>query len=122
MTWAAFAFTIFIMILLNTLHKRNFRILFKQAFVIIVLTLTVIISFVKFIPESDFYIDAIKARLRQGQDDVKYSEGTYGTRVITQNSALIKLWRENDIILGVECILCGHETGIERELYVTVHL
>jgi hypothetical protein len=101
MAWAFFIFTILLLLLSNTLRRRNFRVLFKQAFILIVLSLTLIFTFIQFIPESEFYIDALKARLSQGQGDIQYSEGTYGTRIITQNDALIKLWSENDIMLGI---------------------
>jgi hypothetical protein len=58
-------------------------------------------AFIKFIPESDFYLDALNARVFQGQEDVKHDEGTYGTRVIMQNNALVYLWMNSDIFLGI---------------------
>jgi len=99
--WAGFAFTILLMILLNFLRKKQFKILFRQAVILIILGITLFISFMQFIPESDYYIDALKARLFQGQEDVKYSEGTYGTRIILQNNSLVNLWMQNDILLGI---------------------
>lgn len=99
--WAGFAFTILLMIVFNSLKKKNFKILFRQAFILIAMGLFLFVSFVKFIPESDFYLDALEARLFQGQDDYKYSEGTYGTRILTQNASLIDLWSKNDLFLGI---------------------
>ncbi len=101
LAWIGFAFTIILMILLNSLNKRNYQILFKQAVILIIMGIGITIIFMKFIPESDFYIDALSARIFQGQEDVKHDEGTYGTRVIMQNNALVNLWRNSDIFLGV---------------------
>jgi hypothetical protein len=99
--WAGFAFTILLMIVFNSLKKKNFKILFRQAFILVALGLFLFVSFIKFIPESDFYLDALEARLFQGQDDYKYSEGTYGTRILTQNASLLDLWSKNDLFLGI---------------------
>jgi hypothetical protein len=99
--WAFFAFAIILMILLNSLRKRDFKVLFRQAIILGLLILTLIIAFIKFIPESDYYIDAIKVRLFQGQEDVKYSEGTYGARVLFQNDALVKLWKNSNLLFGI---------------------
>lgn len=101
MAWAGFIFTILLMIVFNSLKKKNFQILFRQAVILIVMGLFLLVSFLKFVPESDYYMDALEARLFQGQDDLKYSEGTYGTRILTQNAALINLWMNNDVILGI---------------------
>lgn len=101
LAWAFFAFTIFVMIFLNSLVKRNFKLLFRQVIILIILGISLIFIFIKFIPESDFYISALNARIFQGQDDYRHSEGTYGTRVIMQNAILLDLWMKSDILLGV---------------------
>lgn len=101
LAWASLSFTIFMMIVLNSLSRRNFSMLFRQAIILFITTIALIIAFIKFIPQSDYYLDAINARFFQGQEDVKYGEGTYGTRVITQNEALVNLWSNNDIFLGI---------------------
>ena len=101
LAWVGFVFTILIMILLNSLNKKNYQILFRQAVLLIVMGLFLMFAFIKFIPESDFYIDALNARIFQGQEDVKYGEGTYGTRTIMQNAALVQLWLDSDIFIGV---------------------
>ncbi|HEY3250082.1 MAG TPA: hypothetical protein VGK25_03085, partial [Ignavibacteria bacterium] len=41
--------------------------------------------------------EAIGARIQQGQDDLKYGEGTYGTRAANLN-ALLELWAANPVI------------------------
>jgi hypothetical protein len=99
--WAGFAFTILLMIVFNSLKKKNFKILFRQAAILVIMGLFLFISFMKFIPESDFYIDALEARIFQGQEDLKYDEGTYGTRILTQNASLLNLWANSDWFLGV---------------------
>jgi len=99
--WAYLAFTIFLMIILNSLIKRNFKLIFRQVVILIILGISLTFIFIKSIPESDFYISALNARIFQGQDDYSNSEGTYGTRVIMQNAALLELWWKSDILLGV---------------------
>ncbi|MBZ0201814.1 MAG: hypothetical protein K8I03_02225 [Ignavibacteria bacterium] len=101
LAWASLSFTIFMMIVLNSLSRRNFSMLFRQAIILIITSAVLIFAFIKFIPKSDYYLDALNARIFQGQDDVMYGEGTYGARVITQNDALVNLWANNDIFLGV---------------------
>jgi len=101
LAWAYLAFTIFVMIILNSLNKRNFKLLFRQAVILTILGISLTFIFIKFIPESDFYISALNARIFQGQDDYSNSEGTYGTRVIMQNAALLELWMKSNILLGV---------------------
>lgn len=101
MAWVSFAFTILLMILLNSLNKRNYQILLRQAVLLIIMGVSISYAFIKFIPESNFYIDALNARIFQGSDDVKHDEGTYGTRVVTQNSVLVALWMNNNIFLGI---------------------
>lgn len=101
LAWVGFVFTILVMIVLNSLNKRNYHILLRQAVIMIIMGICLFYAFIKFIPESDYYLDALNARVFQGQEDVKHDEGTYGTRVIMQNSALVNLWLHNDLFLGV---------------------
>lgn len=101
MAWVNFAFTIVLMIVFNSLKKKNFKILFRQGFIIVIMGIFLSVAFIKLIPESDYYVDALQARIFQGQDDYKYSEGTYGTRVITQNAALLSLWANSDWVFGI---------------------
>lgn len=101
LAWVGFAFTILVMILINSLNKKNYHLLLRQAVILIILGIGILFAFIKFIPESDFYMDALNVRLFQGQDDLKYDEGTYGTRVVLQNGALISLWLNSDFFIGV---------------------
>jgi len=99
--WAYFIFVILLMMLMNILHKKNFKIVFKQAFILVILGIITIYAFLKFIPDSDYYIKALNARIFQGETDVKYNEGTYGTRVLLANNLLVQLWLKSDILIGV---------------------
>lgn len=101
LAWAYFAFTILVMIVMNSLRKREFKVFVRQAIVLGLLLVGLIFCFIKFIPESDYYVDALNARIFQGQEDVKYNEGTYGQRVVFQNNSLLKLWLNENMILGV---------------------
>ena len=101
LAWVGFIFTILVMVVINSMNKRNYHILLRQAVLLIIMGICITYAFIKFIPESDFYIDALNARVFQGQDDVKHDEGTYGTRVIMQNNALVYLWMNSDIFLGI---------------------
>jgi hypothetical protein len=101
LAWAALAFSVLLILVMNFLNKKDFRLMFKQVTILVLLSVTAIFTFIQFIPESDFYIRALNSRLFQGQEDVKYSEGTYGTKSITQNSALVSLWKKSDIFFGI---------------------
>jgi hypothetical protein len=101
LAWLGFVFTILVMILLNFLTKKNFRVVFRQAVILIVMAACLVFSFLQFVPESEFYVRALNSRLFQGQDDVKYGEGTYGMKAITQNAALVSLWKKSDLFLGI---------------------
>lgn len=101
LAWVGFIFTILVMIVINSMNKRNYHILLRQAVLLIIMGISISYAFIKFIPESDFYLDALNARVFQGQEDVKHDEGTYGTRVIMQNNALVYLWMNSDVFLGI---------------------
>ncbi len=99
--WVSFAFTIFIMAVVNFLKKKNFKLILRQVVIISILCLSILIGFIELIPESGHYFEALQARLFQGRDDIKYSEGTYGARVLFQNDALLRLWSNSDRVFGV---------------------
>lgn len=99
--WVNFLFTIVLMIGFNSLKKRNFKILFRQGFILIIMSVFLFVGFIKLIPESDYYVDALYERVFQGQEDLKHTEGTYGTRILTQNAALVYLWTQNDLFFGI---------------------
>jgi len=99
--WAAYIFTFLVIVVINFLQKRKIRILIRQAFIFAILAFAIIFSFMKFIPNSDYYADALEARLLQGGDDVQYNEGTYGVRVLLQNNDLLQLWLKNNLIVGI---------------------
>lgn len=99
--WASLVFAIALVIILNSIRKKDYKILFRQAVIVIILLLSLFFVFIKFIPESDYYINALNARIFQGEEDIKYIEGTYATRVVLQNNALINLWWNNNILIGI---------------------
>lgn len=101
MAWATFAFTILVMVFVNSLKKRNFKLLLRQTIIMTIMCLSVLVCFIEVIPESEHYFEALQSRVFQGGDDVKYNEGTYGARVLFQNDALVRLWYNSDRILGV---------------------
>lgn len=98
--WVYFVFTIILMLAWNALKKREFRIVLRQAVVIGVLSVALIYSFIRFIPGSDYFTEALDARVTQGEDDVKYEKGTYGSRVV-KNTVLLDLWINGNILMGV---------------------
>ncbi|RPI17211.1 MAG: hypothetical protein EHM58_10140 [Ignavibacteriae bacterium] len=99
--WTNIVFTIFVIIFLQFLKKKNFRIIFRQGIIITLLAIALIICFIKFVPRSDYYIDALGERILQGKDDVTYGEGTYGTRLDLQNGSLVNLWYNSNWFLGI---------------------
>ena len=66
LSWINFAFTILIMILLNSLKKRDYKLIFRQAIILFVTGLCFLIAFSKFLPESDFYFDATERKIVPG--------------------------------------------------------
>jgi hypothetical protein len=99
--WAYYVFTILVFIVINFLNRKDFKLLLRQGIIIGFLALTFLISFMNFIPDSGYYVEAVWARITQGQEDVKYSEGTYGTRILFQNNALVGLWMHSDLLIGI---------------------
>lgn len=98
--WANLSFIIVFIVFWNLLRKKNFKIIFRQAVLLIILLIVIIYGFMKFIPQSDFLLEAIGARVSQGEEDMKYTEGTYGSR-ITNTQALIDLWKNTNILFGI---------------------
>jgi len=98
--WVLLTFTILFMVVWNLLRKRNFKIIFRQSLLLGILSIVIIYAFIRFIPQSDYFIEAIGARISQGEDDVKYNEGTYGTR-LANTQALIDLWKSSNILFGI---------------------
>lgn len=99
--WAFYVFVILAFVIINSLKKKAFRLLARQAVLLIFITMAFIFCFIEFVPESDYYIEAIAARVFQGKEDVQYNEGTYGTRIISQNNSLLKLWSNSNLLVGV---------------------
>jgi len=98
--WLYFAITIVIMVIWYTLKKRAFKFAFRQVIIFSVLIGGLGYAFTRFLPQSDYYVEAIGARVEQGQDDYKYKEGTYGTR-LANIEALLLLWQNSNIFIGI---------------------
>jgi hypothetical protein len=94
--WVFMTFAIVFIILWSSFKNRNFQTLFRQVFVILIFGFIFKYFFTQLLPESDKLSDAIEARVEQGQEDVKYGEGTIGTR-LANIKALIDVWYQNPI-------------------------
>ncbi|MCC6865625.1 MAG: hypothetical protein IT280_05635 [Ignavibacteria bacterium] len=98
--WLNIALIILIMFIWYSVKNKKFRLVFRQIVILTVFAGALFYAFIKFVPQSDYIFEAIKARVEQGQTDYKYKEGTYGTRV-ANIAALIGLWRDGNIIMGI---------------------
>lgn len=98
--WIYFTLTIVIMLIWFALKKKDFKIAIRQVFLMSILISALIYSFATFVPQSDYLFEAIGARVEQGQDDIKYKEGTYGTRIANIES-LLTLWQNGNIFIGI---------------------
>jgi hypothetical protein len=98
--WAKLAFIILVMVIWNMLRKKNLKTILKQVALACILGGLIIYSFIQFIPESDYYMEALGARVTQGEEDYKYGEGTLGTR-LTSTERLIKLWTISNPVIGI---------------------
>lgn len=98
--WIYLTLTIVFILIWYTIKVKEFRSVFKQIVIVSILVATLLYAFIQFIPQSEYFIDAIEARVNQGQDDFTYKEGTYGTR-IANIAALLNFWQNGNIIIGI---------------------
>lgn len=98
--WVYFTLTIVIMLVWYALKKKEFRLAVRQIVIMSILVVGLVYSFTKFVPQSDYLFEAIEARVSQGQEDVKYREGTFGTR-LANIGALLTLWQNSNIFIGI---------------------
>lgn len=98
--WLYFTLTIIIMLLWFAIKKKEFRVAFRQIIIMGILGIGLVYAFIKFVPESDYLVSAIEARITQGQEDLKYKEGTYGSR-LANIGALLNLWQNSNIFVGI---------------------
>lgn len=98
--WVYFLLTIFIMIVWYSLKKKELKLAVRQIVLMSLLIGGLFYSFTKFVPQSDYLFEAIEARVEQGQEDIKYKEGTFGTR-IANIEALLSLWQNSNIFIGI---------------------
>lgn len=98
--WANFGFAIISMIIWNTWKKRGFKVIIRQAVLFSLILVALYYAFNIIIPESQYMTEALQSRVTQGQEDVKYSEGTYGSRV-ANIAPIIELWQHSNILFGI---------------------
>jgi hypothetical protein len=98
--WVSFSFSITLMFIWNFLRNREFKLVLRQVIILISLILVTVYVFMKFVPQSDYLTDAISARITQGQDDVEFKTGTFGTR-LANIDALLGLWQSGNIFFGI---------------------
>lgn len=98
--WVYFTITILIMIIWYSLKEREFKIAIRQIILMTLLIGGLFFAFSKFVPQADYMFQAIEARVEQGREDVKYKEGTYGTRM-ANIEALLSLWQSSNIFIGI---------------------
>lgn len=94
--WVFLSFAIVFIIFWSSFKKRNFRTLLRQVIIILVFGLVFKYFFTQVLPESEKLTSAIDARIEQGQEDAKYGEGTFGTR-LANIKALIDVWYQNPV-------------------------
>lgn len=98
--WIYFSFTVVVMLVWYALKQKEFRAVLRQIIIVAILGTGLIYGFVKFVPQSDYLISAIDARVSQGQEDLKYKEGTYGSR-LANIAAMLTFWENNNIFIGI---------------------
>jgi len=98
--WIYFTLTITIMIIWYVIKKKEFKLAIRQIVLMVILVGALFYSFSTFVPQSDYLFEAIGARVEQGQDDIKFKEGTFGTR-IANIEALLTLWQSSNIFIGI---------------------
>jgi len=98
--WVYFSLTIVTILIWYALKERKFRSVLRQIVIVALLAGGLIYAFINFVPQSEYLISAIDARVSQGQEDLKYKEGTYGSR-LANIAAMLTLWENNNIFLGI---------------------
>jgi hypothetical protein len=98
--WIFFIFTIVLIYFWNLLKNKNIKVLIRQVALTIILVASLIYGLREFVPQSDTLAEALGSRLEQGQENVEYKEGTYGTRLLNI-AALTNLWLDNNILVGI---------------------
>ena len=95
-TWIFLVFAISFITIWSTFKKRDFKTAVRQVVMVSVTVAVFFYAFNKFLPEPEEMSEAITSRIEQGSDDIKYSEGTIGTRLANLKS-LLNLWSANPV-------------------------
>jgi hypothetical protein len=99
--WAFFIFSIILMIFINTWKKKKFKAFIRQAIIVSAAVFILALCFLKFIPQSEYYLQALSNRIVQGKEDIQYSEGTYAERTVYERKILLDLWSKNNPLVGI---------------------
>ena len=115
--WVFFTFAIVFIIVWRSYRKHDFKTLIKQIVMIGVTITAFVYFFNQFIPQSEQLTEAIEARIQQGQSDLKYGEGTYGTRM-ANIKVLLDLWSANPILgIGMNPFWVINAVTVEENIY-----
>jgi hypothetical protein len=99
-SWAFFTVTISIMFFWNTLKNKNFKTIFRQVAIAILVLFALFYVFKTFLPRSEYLTEAIETRIEQGQEDYTHNEGTYGSRLASVEDLLF-LWSKSNRLFGI---------------------
>jgi hypothetical protein len=98
--WTHILFDIFLIFIWNIKQKKNFKVLIRQAAVILIIGFAIIYGFNQFIPESEAISEALELRVEQGSEDYRHEQGTYGLRLLNIK-ILLELWEKSNLLFGV---------------------
>jgi hypothetical protein len=115
--WISFALTIFFIIIWSSIRKHNLKTFIRQVVTIMVTVSVFAYVYNQFVPRSEELTEAIEARIQQGQEDYRYGEGTYGTRM-ANIQALLNLWLTNPIFgIGMHPMWVIKPVTTEENIY-----
>lgn len=98
--WLFMSFVILAIFIWNIYKTKQIKVIIRQISAFAILLSALVYFFINYVPESEYLTDALEARVTQGQQDLKYKTGTYGTRL--QNiDALISLWYNTNVLFGI---------------------
>jgi len=98
--WLYYAFTVLFMFMWNFLRKKEFKVAFRQLIIYSMVGIATVYSFMWFVPKADYLTEAIFSRVSEGEQDVKFQEGTFGTR-LESSDRLVQLWLNSNILFGI---------------------
>jgi hypothetical protein len=97
--WTYILTCVIFILLFNILKKKDFKTAVRQLAIVSVLFAT-FVYVLTIIPQSENVTEALGERVSQFETDVKYSEGTYGSRVFVHR-ILLEYWLNNNRLFGI---------------------